>query len=98
MDYLKSISSHSVPFGLVLITGNQKDLCLSDLERLWNSKLNKRNLTLHKSQQAKNYAKNYRPTKELLRRFEAQKLSSPYMNPSKDFKTKSSKIKTPRKN
>ena len=98
VDYLKSISSHSVPFGLVLITGNQKDLCLSDLERLWNSKLNKRNLTLHKSQQAKNYAKNYRPTEELLRRFEAQKLSSPYMNPSKDFKTKSSKIKTPRKN
>ena len=98
LDYLKTISPYAVPFGLVLITGGQKELCLSDLEKLWVSKLNKRNLTLHKSQQAKNYAKNYGPTQQLLRRYEEQKMENPYMKPAKSFKKKSSKISKPSKN
>lgn len=98
LDYLKTIAPYAVPFGLVLITGGQKELCLSDLEKLWVSKLNKRNLTLHKSQQAKNYAKNYGPTQQLLRRYEEQKMATPYMTPSNSFKKKSSKISKPSKN
>ena len=79
IDYLKRISSYAVPYGLVLITGAQKDLCLSDLEKLWVSKLNKRNLTVHKSKQAKNYARNYLPAQKLLERYEAQKRATPYI-------------------
>ncbi len=79
IDYLKRISSYAVPYGLVLITGTQKDLCLSDLEKLWVSKLNKRNLTVHKSKQAKNYARNYLPAQKLLERYEAQKRATPYI-------------------
>ena len=79
IDYLKRISSYAVPYGLVLITGAQKELCLSDLEKLWSSQLNKRNLTVHKSAQAKNYARNYVPAQKLLERYEAQKRATPYM-------------------
>ncbi|MBG39215.1 MAG: hypothetical protein CL857_04750 [Cryomorphaceae bacterium] len=80
IDYLKRISSYAVPYGLVLITGAQKELCLSDLEKLWTSELNKRNLTIHKSTQAKNYAKNYAPSQKLLDRYEAKKLGAPYIS------------------
>jgi hypothetical protein len=79
IDYLKRISSYAVPYGLVLITGAQKELCLSDLEKLWSSQLNKRNLTVHKSAQAKNYARNYVPAQKLLERYEAQKRATPYI-------------------
>jgi len=80
IDYLKRISSYAVPYGLVLITGAQKELCLSDLEKLWTSELNKRNLTVHKSAQAKNYARNYAPSQKLLDRYEAQKHGAPYIS------------------
>jgi len=80
IDYLKRISSYAVPYGLVLITGAQKELCLSDLEKLWTSELNKRNLTVHKSAQAKNYARNYAPSQKLLDRYEAQKRGAPYIS------------------
>ena len=80
IDYLKRISSNAVPYGLVLITGAQKELCLSDLEKLWTSELNKRNLTVHKSAQAKNYARNYAPSQKLLDRYEAQKHGAPYIS------------------
>ena len=93
LDYLKPISAYAVPYGLVLLTGAQKELCLSDLEKLWATKLNKRNLTVHKSEQAKNYAKNYSPSQKLLDRYEQQKLASPYMKaPSKLNPHKNKKI------
>ena len=79
IDYLKRISSYAVPYGLVLITGAQKDLCLSDLEKLWTSELNRRNLTVHKSAQAMNYARNYAPSQKLLDRYEAQKRGATYI-------------------
>ena len=93
IDYLKRISSYAVPYGLVLITGAQKELCLSDLEKLWTSKLNKRNLTVHKSAQAKNYARNYVPAQKLLERYEAQKRATPYMAvPNKIEPNKNKKV------
>ncbi len=93
IDYLKRISSYAVPYGLVLITGAQKELCLSDLEKLWTSKLNKRNLTVHKSAQAKNYARNYVPAQKLLERYEAQKRATPYMTvPNKIEPNKNKKV------
>ncbi len=91
IDYLKLISSYAVPYGLVLITGAQKELCLSDLEKLWISKLNKRNLTVHKSKQAKNYARNYAPAQKLLERYEIQKRSTPYISAPNKLKSHKNK-------
>ena len=91
IDYLRRIAPFSTPYGLVLITGNQKALCLTDLEKLWNNQLNKRNLTVHKSKLAQNYARNYKPSKVLLERFHEQQNSSPYI--SAPNKLKPHKIK-----
>ena len=91
IDYLKRISSYAIPYGLVLITGAQKELCLSDLEKLWSSKLNKRNLTVHKSEQAKNYARNYVPAQKLLESYEIQKRSSPYISAPNKLKSQKNK-------
>lgn len=91
IDYLRRISSYAVPYGLVLITGAQKELCLSDLEKLWSSKLNKRNLTVHKSEQAKNYARNYMPAKRLLESYEIQKRSTPYISAPNKLKSHKNK-------
>ena len=91
IDYLKRISSYAIPYGLVLITGAQKELCLSDLEKLWSSKLNKRNLTVHKSEQAKNYARNYVPAQKLLESYEIQKRSTPYISAPNKLKSHKNK-------
>ena len=91
IDYLRRIAPFSTPYGLVLITGNQKALCLTDLEKLWNNQLNKRNLTVHKSKLAQNYARNYKPSKVLLERFHEQQNSYPYI--SAPNKLKPHKIK-----
>ena len=93
IDYLKRISSNAVPYGLVLITGVQNELCLSDLEKLWTSELNKRNLTLYESAQARNYAKNYAPSQKLLDRYEQQKRGAPYISlPNKLKSSKNKKV------
>lgn len=86
IDYLRRIAPFSTPYGLVLITGNQKALCLTDLEKLWNNQLNKRNLTVHKSKLAQNYARNYKPSKVLIERFHEQQKSSPYLSSPKKLK------------
>ena len=91
IDYLKRIYSYAIPYGLVLITGAQKELCLSDLEKLWSSKLNKRNLTVHKSEQAKNYARNYVPAQKLLESYEIQKRSTPYISAPNKLKSHKNK-------
>ena len=98
VDYLRKISSFAVPYGLVLITGNQNKLCFSDLQKLWDSKLNKRNITAFSSTQSKNYAKNYVPTQKLLERFERQQGVSPYINAKKKLTPQNnSKVGTPNK-
>ena len=93
IDYLKRISSNAVPYGLVLITGAQNELCLSDLEKLWTSELNKRNLTVYKSAQSRNYAKNYAPSQKILDRYEQQKRGAPYISlPNKLKSSKNKKV------
>jgi hypothetical protein len=87
LAYLKPIASKLIPYGLVLRTGSQKPLCASDLEILWNKKLNKKNLTEFTSAESRNYAKNYRPTKVILEEFHDSNKSNHYMK-SSDQKSK----------
>jgi hypothetical protein len=82
LAYLKPIASKLVPYGLVLRTGNQKPLCASDLESLWNNEFNKKNLTEFTSAESRNYAKNYRPTKVILEEFHDSNKSNHYMKSS----------------
>ena len=98
IDYLRRIASFATPYGLVLVTGNQKALCLSDLETLWNDQLNKRNLTSHSSSLSKNYARNYKPSQQLLERFYEQQKASPYISSPKKLKPHKSKAVTSGKN
>ena len=98
IDYLRRIASFATPYGLVLVTGNQKALCLSDLETLWNEQLNKRNLTSHSSFLSKNYARNYKPSQQLLERFYEQQKTSPYISSPKKLKPHKSKAVTSGKN
>ena len=87
LAYLRPIASKLIPYGLVLRTGSQKPLCASDLEILWNKKLNKKNLTEFTSAESRNYAKNYRPTKVILEEFHDSNKSNHYMK-SSDQKSK----------
>ena len=98
IEYLRRIASYATPYGLVLITGNQKALCLKDLEVLWNEQLNKKNLNVHKSILSKNYARNYAPSQKLLKRFQEQQKSTPYISSPKKLKPHKSKAVTSGKN
>jgi len=80
LEYLKPMASQLVPYGLVLRTGKQKPLCASDLDDLWNQGFNKKNLNEYTSPESRNYAKNYRPTKVILKKFHDSNKSNDYMN------------------
>ena len=82
LEYLKPMASELVPYGLVLRTGKQKPLCASDLDDLWNKDFNKKNLNEYTSLESRNYAKNYRPTKVILKKFHDSNKSNYYMKSS----------------
>ena len=84
LDYLKPIANHLVPYGLVLRTGKQKPLCASDLDDLWNNGLNKKNLNEYHSSESINYAKNYAPTRVILKNFHDSNKSNHYMKSTND--------------
>lgn len=88
LEYLKPMASQLVPYGLVLRTGKQKPLCASDLDDLWNQGFNKKNLNEYTSPESRNYAKNYRPTKVILKKFHDSNKSNDYMNSSEKKRKK----------
>jgi hypothetical protein len=88
LEYLKPMASQLVPYGLVLRTGKQKPLCASDLDDLWNKDFNKKNLNEYTSPESRNYAKNYRPTKVILKKFHDSNKSNDYMNSSEKKRKK----------
>ena len=88
LEYLKPMASQLVPYGLVLRTGKQKPLCASDLDDLWNQDFNKKNLNEYTSPESRNYAKNYRPTKVILKKFHDSNKSNDYMNSSEKKRKK----------
>ena len=57
-------------------------LCASDLDDLWNKDFNKKNLNEYTSLESRNYAKNYRPTKVILKKFHDSNKSNYYMKSS----------------
>jgi hypothetical protein len=90
-DYLKPIANQLIPYGLVLRTGKQKPLCATDLDKLWNKELNKKNLKVYNSVESKNYAKNYVPTILILRDFHESNEKNQYMKAGQEIKTQKKK-------
>lgn len=92
IDYLKPLADQLVPYGLVLRMGKQKPLCATDLEHLWNNNLNKKNLIEYNSSESRGYAKNYAPTKAILKNFHESQKSNHYMESIKDQKSTKGKL------
>ena len=90
-EYLKPIADQLVPYGLVFRTGKQKPLCATDLDELWNKKLNKKNLKEYSSAESKNYAKNYVPTVLILREFHESQDRNQYMKSGQKIQTQKKK-------
>ena len=90
-DYLKPIAGQLIPYGLVLRTGKQKPLCATDLDKLWNKELNKKNLKVYSSVESRNYAKNYAPTILILQDFHESKKKNQYMKAGQEKKTQKKK-------
>lgn len=92
IEYLKPLANQLVPYGLVLRTGTQKPLCASDLEELWNTQFNKKNLTEYNSIESRNYSKNYRPTEKILKDYHDSNQTNHYMKSIEGQKGKKGKI------
>lgn len=92
VEYLRPLANELIPYGLVLRTGAQKPLCASDLDVLWNTRFNKKNLTQYNSIESRNYSRNYRPTEKILKEYHDSNQNNHYMKSNDGQKSKKGKI------